>query len=369
MKLTCSQENLAKGLSIVKRAVASRSFLPILSNVMLSTDNGRLRLSATNLEISISCWIEAEVKEDGATTVPANTLVDLVSSLPSENIDLELGDNETLKLRCARHKSNLKGIEAMEFPILPIIEAGEGFAIPTETFMSLAKTVAISASHDESRPILTGVLILIEENKLAMAAADGFRLSECEASLSLDTKPTGVIVPASSLHELVRIDSGDTIKVVIDENRAIFETEAVSIVAQLIEGNFPDYRQIIPTEYTTRTKVDTKALQRACAITRIFAKEVNDYVQVVIENDKIILTTKTEIGDNRAEVDAQVSGDNLTFALNVKYLVDALSVISSENVVLETNTASTPIVIKPEEGMGLHVIMPMSMKSIDPLRP
>jgi len=376
MRVSCLQENLAKGLSVVGRAVATRSTLPVLANVMLATDNGRLKLSATDLEIGINCWIGAKVEEDGAITVPARLFIDLVNSLPPERIDMELiVRTQTLNLKCARYEANIKGIDAQEFPPIPSLEEGEGqITLEPDTFRKMIEQVVFAAATDESRPILTGVLAKFEGNQLTLAAADGFRLSVRTAELPVETEPASVIIPARALAELARISAEEeTITLVITPARrqVLFHMPNVDLVSQLIEGNFPDYQQIIPRSYATRTVVNTNGFLRACRTANIFARDAANIVRLQIvpggelaPGHMTIAATSAELGDNVGEIDASVEGDEIEIAFNVKYLMDVLSVIDTEKIALETTTPSSPGVIKPVGAEDfVHVIMPMHVRS------
>ena len=376
MRVSCLQENLAKGLSVVGRAVATRSTLPVLANVMLSTDNGRLKLSATDLEIGINCWIGAKVEEDGATTVPARSFIDLVNSLPPERIDMELiVRTQTLNLKCARYEANLKGIDAQEFPLIPALEEGEGqITLEPMAFRRMIEQVVLAAATDESRPILTGVLAKFEGNKLTLAAADGFRLSVRTAELPAETEPVSVIIPARALAELARISTDEeaiTLVITPTRNQVLFHAPNVDLVSQLIEGNFPDYQQIIPKSCTTRTVLNTNSLLRACKTANIFARDAANIARLQIvpggelaPGHLTIAATSAELGDNVGEIDASIEGDAVEIAFNVKYLIDVLSVMDAAQVVLETTTSSSPGVLKPVGDVDfVHVIMPMHVRS------
>ena len=376
MRVSCLQENLAKGLSVVGRAVATRSTLPVLSNVMLSTDNGRLKLSATDLEIGINCWIGAKVEEDGATTVPARLFIDLVNSLPPERIDMELVvRTQTVNLKCARYEANIKGIDAQEFPLIPSIEEGGGqITLEPAAFRRTIEQVVLAAAADESRPILTGVLAKFEGNQLTLAAADGFRLSVRVAELPVETEPASVIIPARALAELARISTDEesiTLVITPTRNQVLFHTPNVDLVSQLIEGNFPDYHQIIPKSYSTRTVLNTNSFLRACKTANIFARDAANIVRVQIApggelapGHMTIAATSAESGDNVGEIDASTEGDEIEIAFNVKYLIDVLSVMDAAQVALETTTSSSPGVIKPVGDVDfVHVIMPMHVRS------
>jgi DNA polymerase-3 subunit beta len=375
MKVSCLQENLAKGLSIVGRAVASRSTLPVLSNVLLATDNGQLKLSATNLEIGINCWVGAKVEEDGAITVPARLLGDFVNSLPPERIDLELDEEtQTLNLKCARFESNIKGIDAHEFPVVPSAGDDEaGIKLEPETLRTMIDQVVLAAATDESRPILTGVLVQFDEENLTMAAADGFRLSVKSAPLGQTlSEPTEVIIPARALMELSRIsaDQEEPIELIITPARKqiLFHLQNIDLVSQLIEGKFPDYNQIIPKGYATRSVLETSSFLKAARVSHLFARDSANIIklEVVPAGDELmngritLVATSAELGDNVADIDASIEGDPLEIAFNAKYLIDVLSVIDSPQVALETTAASSPGVIRPiGDDKFTHVIMPM----------
>jgi DNA polymerase-3 subunit beta len=376
MRVSCLQENLAKGLSVVGRAVATRSTLPVLANVMLTTDNGRLKLSATDLEIGINCWIGAKVEEDGATTVPARSFIDLVNSLPSERIDMELiVRTQTLNLKCARYEANVKGIDAQEFPLIPSLEEGEGqITLEAAAFRRMIEQVVLAAAADESRPILTGVLANFQGNQLTLAAADGFRLSVRTEELPAEMEPTSVIIPARALAELARVstdEEGITLVITPTRKQVLFHAPNVDLVSQLIEGNFPDYQQIIPKSCATRTVLNTNSFLRACRTANIFARDAANIARLQIVPDSglapgylTIAATSAELGDNVGEIDASVEGNEIEIAFNVQYLIDVLSVMDSAQVVLETATSSSPGLIKPVGDVDfVHVIMPMHVRS------
>ena len=375
MKISCLQENLAKGLGIVGRAVSPRSTLPVLGNVLLATDAGRLKLSATNLEVGINCWIGAKVEEEGTTTVPARTLIDLVNALPPEQVDMELVvRTQTLNLRAGRSESNIKGIDAQEFPLVPVPEGEGGIPIEPDVLRTAIQQVAFAAATDESRPILTGVLAKFGESQLTLAAADGFRLSVRTFPLPQSiADPFSIIVPARALVELSRISGDQKEPVVITitptRNQVIFQLTDIVLVSQLIDGNFPDYRQIIPRDLTTHTVVDTAAFLKACKTALIFARDAAHIGRLHIKPSSelapghmVVSATSAETGDDVSELDANIEGEEIEIAFNVKYLIDVLSVADSPQVALDTTTSSSPGVIRPVgEADFTHVIMPMHL--------
>jgi len=382
MKVSCLQENLAKGLSIVGRAVSARTTLPVLNNVLLATDKSRLKLAATNLELGITCWIGAKVEEDGATTVPARTLTDLVGSLPPERIDLTLNvRNQMLELRCARTEARIKGIDAQEFPIMPSAEseaseiAGAQTAlIRAEDLRDMINQVVFAAATDESRPILTGVQVEIQGERITMAAADGFRLSVRHARLVEPVQsPITLVVPARALNEVARISADEqnpvAIRVVPGRGQVLFHMTNAELVSQLIEGNFPDYNRIIPKSHTTRLTVDTGQFRKACKTADIFARESAHTARLSITPGEdgtpgklVVTATSAETGDNVGEMDAVVEGPALDIAFNVRYLIEVLDRVDTAQVALETTTASSPGVVRAVGNEDfLHVIMPMHL--------
>ena len=373
MRVSCLQENLAKGLSIVGRAVAARSTLPVLSNILLATDNGRLKLSATNLEIGITCWIGAKVEDEGAITVPARTFVDLVNALPPEIVEMELAiRTQTLHLRCNRFENNLKGIDAQEFPLIPQFEEDGAIRIAPDVLKKMIDQVAFAAATDESRPILTGVLAKFSGSQFTFAAADGFRMSLRSALLETPVPQAfEVIIPARALAELGRVmgDQTDPVSIVVTPQRsqALFHLSSIDLVSQLIDGKFPDVNAIMPKRHETRSVMDTAALLKACKAASVFARE-NSYIAKVgvmpggelAPGHVTVQATSAETGDNAGELDASVEGAPIEIAFNVKYLIDVLNVAGTAQVSLETTSPSSPGLIRPiGDDAFTHVIMPM----------
>ena len=376
MKVTVLQENLARGLGTVSKAVSPRSTLPVLANVLIASDEGRLRLSATNLELGITCWIPARIEEEGSTTVPSRTFNDLVGTLPSDQVSLKLDvGTQTLNVRGGTSTNDIKCIDAQEFPPLPVPDLEGAMQINSGDFREMIHQVAFAASSDEARPVLMGVLIQVEKDKLTMAAADGFRLSVRNAVLSTPVPdPVTAIVPAQALRELARVatDGEEPIYMVLPKGRGqvIFRVKDVEVVSQLIDGSFPDFNQIIPRSYKARTLVSTSSLLKACKQAEIFAREGSNVARFNIKSaqgemqpsEVEITATSEETGKNETIVEATVDGSGVLIAFNVKFLREALEVIRTPNVALETSAANAPGVVRPVgEDDFLHVIMPMHL--------
>ncbi len=400
MRVSCLQENLAKGLAIVGRAVSARSTMPVLANILLEASDNQLRLAATNLEIGVTCWIGAKVEDVGSITVPARLLTDFVNSLPPERIELELVvRTQTLHLHCTSFEANLKGIDAANFPIIPTIDSvvhnnGSNLEalrieLGSTGLRKMVEQVVFAASTDESRPTLTGVEVTFKEGRLTMAATDGYRLSVRSSAVdgSLPSTAATVIVPARSLSELARIsadaDEGRTVQVLVtqERNQILFQIwgrsgegkggnfHRVELASQLIDANFPDYRAIIPKTHATRTVVDTAALLKAVRVAFLFARDNANIVRLKIQPASSthgaqlsLAATSSDIGDSTNDLAARVEGDELEISFNAKYLIDVLSQIDDPQVVLETTQSTRPGTLRPV-GMGeeefLHVVMPM----------
>lgn len=376
MKVTVLQENLAHGLSVVSRAVSPRSTLPVLANILIATDEGRLRLSATNLELGITCWVPARIEQDGSTTVPARTFSDLVNTLPGDQVLLSLNaSTQTLNVRGGTSTNDIKCIDAQEFPPLPVPDLKGAVQLNVADFREMIQQVAFAASGDEARPVLMGVLIQVEKDKLTMAAADGFRLSVRKANLSAPAPASlTVIVPARALTELARVaaDGEESLSMVAPKGRGqvLFHVKDVEVVSQLIDGTFPDYQQIIPRSHKSRTLVSTSALLKACKQAEIFAREGSNVARLNIKtangdlqpSEVEISATSEETGKNETIVEATVDGSGVLIAFNVKFLREALEVIKTPNVALETSAPNAPGVVRPVgDDDFLHVIMPMHL--------
>ena len=376
MKVTVLQENLARGLSTVAKAVSPRSTLPVLANILIASDEGRLRLSATNLEMGITCWIAARIEEEGSTTVPARTFSDLVATLPGDQVLLKLDPStQTLNVRGGTSTNDIKCIDAQEFPPMPVPDFEGAVQINVGDFREMIHQVAFAASSDEARPVLMGVLVQVDKDKLTMAAADGFRLSVRKAILSTPSPaPVSAIVPAQALKELARVatDSEAPIYMVMPKGRGqvVFRVKDVEVVSQLIDGTFPDFQQIIPRSYKSRTLVSTSSLLKACKQAEIFAREGSNVARLNIKtaqsemqpSEVEISATSEETGKNETIVEATVDGSGLLIAFNVKFLREALEVIRTPNVALETSAPNAPGVVKPVgDDQFLHVIMPMHL--------
>jgi DNA polymerase-3 subunit beta len=373
MKASVLQETFVSAITTVARAASSRSALPVLTHILIAAEDNRLRLSATNLEMAITCWVGAKVEEPGATTVPAATLSDLVKTLPNDRIDLNLiQETKTLKLRCGTSKAELKGLDAEEFPPQPHIEGQYHIELPIAHLKTAIAQVAVAASSDEARPVLTGVQLAAKGQEITLAAADGFRLAVRRLALATPVElPFTVIVPASALREVERLfgKSDETISISATHSLITFQARDIELAAQLLDLAFPDFDVIIPKKHTTRTVLATGALLKACRQVEIFARNGNHTARLDVRPANGVPATVElfgqcdETGCHQAVVDAaSVEGEAITIAFNVRFLKDALEAVQAPNLTLETQGATAPGLIRPVgDDSYIHLVMPMHM--------
>ena len=378
MNVSVMQENLARGLGIVGRAVSSRATLPVLANVLLKTENSGLKLTATNLEIGINCWVPGKVADEGEITVPAKLLADLVSSLPNQRIDLQFSAKDrTLKVTSGGSRSSIKGIEADEFPVVAAIGDTPITSADSRMLREALGEVVFAAASDESRPILTGVLTRFAGETMTLAAADNYRIAVRTLKLA---RPVGaelaIVVPARSYAELMRVlpDSDALIEVTVTPNRSqvMFHAEGTDLVSRLIEGQFPNFEPVVPAReaWTARAVVDREAFLAGTRRASIFARDSANIVKVEVGGDGAeapglaITAHAADVGDNADLLEAAVEGQPTTIAFNARYLLDVLANLGADEAALELSGPLAPGVIR---GIGkddyVHVIMPVRTAS------
>ncbi len=370
MKVSCLQENLARGLAIAGRAVSTRGTLPILAHVLLKTDGGRLKLMATNLEIGVTSWVQAKVDDEGAITVPAKLFADFVNSLPPGPIDISLNvRTKTVHIKSATTEANVKGLDAEEFPIIPTIGDKPTTSVAQGVLRRMISEVAFVAATDDSRPVLTGVLTTFSGDLLTMAAADPYRLSVRTGPLLMKTEPAvEIIIPARSLVEVGRMigDGDEPVEILVTPNgsQVIFHTDEADLVSRIIEGQFPNYRQVIPSSHTTRVTVSREELLNATRLASFFARDAANIVRFQVdpsnETPLVISATAAEVGDNTSRVDASVDGQPTAIAFNSRFVSEALGSLNASEIQLELGGPLAPGVVKiVGDDTYLHVVMPL----------
>lgn len=373
MIVSVLQENLARSLNIVTKAVDSNPPLPVLANVLLETEDSRLKISATNLELSISVWIGAKVEQTGSITLPARTFSELVSSLSPERVDMRLdAATHTVHLRCGVQTANIRGIDADEFPPINHNESAD-LQVQGESLREMINQTAFAAAREQNRPILTGVYLQLEGPTMTMAAADGYRLAVRTAEIgeSFDERQD-MVVPARTMSEVARIVEDEQevgLALPAQRNSVTFFAPNVVVSSQLLEGRFPDFASIIPRSFVTSTVMYTNDLLAVCQRAEIFARDNANSANLRVKPalnpgepaEVLIVGKSAERGDSEGMLDATAEGEPLDISFNIRYLIDVLRVINEERVVFQSNGPENPGVLKPENRDDFtHVIMPMS---------
>jgi DNA polymerase III subunit beta len=367
MKVTVTAGNLGQGLQVVSRAVSSRTTLPILNNVLLQTSDQGLQLTATNLEIGIRQVIPAEVQEEGGITVPARLLTDFVTGHPDEPLSMVLDrKTQSIALKSSRFDANIRGIDPADFPPVPAAVEGRKLKVGQTELKDAIEQTVIAASTDEGRPVLTGVFLQLNGGKATLAATDGHRLAV--RTLSVQAEPgdgESMVVPARALSELSRVLKGadDAVEMTVgpQKNQVYFKSGDVELMSRLIEGTYPNYQQVIPSQSTSTIRVKTQDLLFTTKMVSLFSKDAANVVKFKAEGGKLTLTANTsEVGQNVATVDASIEGQDLQVAFNSKYLLDVLAIIGSDEVQLGFTGPLNPGLIKPVgKDDYLYIIMPV----------
>lgn len=367
MKVSCTQENLAKGLSITSHMVSIRATLPVLNNILLKVEKGKLTLSATDLEIGITTWIGAKADQEGAITCPARLLTEYVNTNTDKNINLELKDT-TLHLESEHFKANIKGIEAAEFPLIPEVKKGPKIEILSADLKTGILQTVFASALDETRPVLAGVHLKTINNKVKLVATDSYRLAEKTINLGAENKePISVVVPAKTMAEVGRLldESIEKAEITIGENQVQFKLGPTVIISRLVEGSFPDYEQIIPTNIKTKIELENIEFANAIKMASFFARDAanNIKLQVKLPKQFKIVAVSPQVGDNISELEAQISGDELEIAFNAKFILDCLPVVGHKKITLELAGALSPGIIRPKDDKTyLYIIMPLRLE-------
>lgn len=365
MNIVVFKEHLKKALSFVNKAVSTKTQLPILSNVLISTEEGRVKIAATNLETSISFWIGATVEEQGSITVPARLFTELISSISSEKVLLK-DEKGSLVMEGEGSQVSLGGIDAQEYPPLPT-EGGEKFSLKTKGLVDSLPFVLISASSDEGRPVLTGVKLGQWGGKTALVATDGFRLSIKQTEEKELNR--GVVIPARFFAEVSRAiteERVDTVDLYLEKEKsqAVFSLPHSLISTRLIEGEFPPFEKIVPTSHVTRLVFSKEEAQRAIKLAAVYAKEASNIIKLTASDTSLVVTSNTpQLGKNSSVIETRKEGEDMEVAFNVKYLIDLLSVLPGEDVVFESAGPLSPGLFKSlVDDSCLHVIMPVRVQ-------
>jgi DNA polymerase III subunit beta len=366
MKFSCNRADLLHGVQTSFNAISSRNTLPILSNLLLETGKDTLKFTATDLEVSINCSIPAEISSQGSITVPAKKLLDIVREFPDKEITCKVGDNNSVTLTCEKSVFKLNGLAKDEYPILPKAKKDEGVDIAQGSFQNMIKKSIFSVSTDETRYVLNGVLLIIDNDKIKMVSTDGHRLSYIENNLGkVTTQKINHIIPAKALQELNKVLNNEgNLNIQLNDNQIIFTMPQVVLMSRLIDGQFPNYDQVIPKNSDRTIIATTDQFIAATRRVSLMASDKSNSVKYTFGKNSLQITANTpEVGEAQEDIEVQNSGDNLTVAYNAKYILDVLKNLGTDSFAIELSTNLNPGVFKPQtqetDATYLCVIMPM----------
>ena len=367
MKISCTQAKLNKGLSIVSRVVGTRTTLPVLSNIYIEAKDGQLKLSATDLEIGVTTSFGAKIDEDGALTVPARLLSDFIATNSDENLTLE-SKATTLHLKSQHYEANIKGIDPAEYPTLPDISNDALVEIKSADFSRAVSEVVIACAGDDTRPVLSGIYFKFEKGFLNLVATDSYRLAEKKIVVAEVESEKEFIVPARTMQEVLRILSAvenlEKIAISATENQVSFTLDDTQIVSRLIEGAFPNYKQIIPTSFKSSALIDIHEFSSAIKMASLFARQGGNNVKLRLTELEIVITSiADQVGDNVSRVPAEITNESEEITFNAKYISDILQVLPDKKLLIEVNDKFSAAVIRPEKGDDfIYIIMPLRVE-------
>lgn len=363
MKFVCLQENLKASLNLAQNIIGRNLTLPILNNLLLETESGRLKISSTNLEIGINTWTSGKVEKEGSITCPAKIIAGFINNLPNKKIELEVR-GDTLNIRCENYRASLRGLSAEDFPIIPKIKEAAIAEMSTQALKDGLLQVVGSASLSESRPEITGILFSFKQNELKLVATDSFRLAE---KIIFDAgkknkEEISFIIPQRTVQELIRMltDREGKVKICLGSNQILFDAEDAQLISRIIDGQYPDYRQIIPQKFETQAILNKDELVNTIRIAGLFSSRVNE-IKISVQKDKVeILSKDPDLGENKSQLQAETIGKAVDIKFNYRYLLEGLGNISSKQVFLGLNSDETAGVIKPVGTEDfIYLVMPI----------
>ena len=370
MKIICDKEKILKAINSVTKAVASKTTMPILEGILIQTNDKEVKLTTYDLEIGIEYIIEATVEEQGATVVNAIMFSEIIRKLPDAEIKIYLNENNLLVIECEGSLYKLATMNPTEFPELPQINIENSIEIEQNALKEMIRKTIFAVSTEENRPIFTGCLFEVVDNKLNLVAVDGFRLAWKSKYLQTKINNFSAVIPGRTLNEINKIilDSFDNIKIGIAKNQALFEMENCKIVTRLLDGEFLNYSNVIPSMWDTRIRVNKSNMQNCFERVSLISsssieKEKKYPVKVSIDIGKVIISCTNQTGDAKEEMYVSTEGKNLEAGFNPKYFLDAFRAIDDEEVFIDFGTSISPCIIRPvDNGDYIYMILPIRMK-------
>jgi DNA polymerase-3 subunit beta len=363
MKAVCQRDGLAQKLGVVARAVSTRANVQILSGVLLRAETGRLNLAATDMELSLRSSLEAQVGGEGSVVVPGRLLVDLVRLLPESEVTFEhRAEENVLRVTCGPSSATLNTYAAEDFPRLPDLDTVGTFTVDRDSFLDTVSRVARSASRDESRPVLTGILVRFEAGKLVMAATDSYRLSVKETALEGDTPELEAIIPARALGELARIaQDGDTVELGVHENQVVFATGDAWLTSRRIDGQFPNYKQLLPEAFEHEVTLPRGEILDVVRRVGVVVQRTSPIQLRFAEGELTVFARTQDVGEAKESLPVQFSGDPLEIGFNSDFLREGIESIAAEEIQLRLISPLRPAVIEGDEDDPTYLIMPIRL--------
>jgi DNA polymerase-3 subunit beta len=368
MNITIAKDQIIAGLQAVQNVVSTRTTLPILSNVLLRAADGKVEFTATDLDVTVACSVEAKVAKPGATTVPVKKLFGIVRELNGGEIEIETDEKNVTSIRSGSSYFKIHGLAAEEFPPLPKFKDDKKVGLQQETVRAMLKKTSFAVSTDESRYVLNGIFISLKDGKMTLVATDGRRLALVDEEVEISEKSAGeFIVPAKAINELNRLlqDKGE-VELKFGENQASFALKddkgfSVLLITKLIEGNYPNYRQVIPGEAKERIPINREELLQALRRAEIMTSEKANSVKMTFGKNQLAITANSpEVGEARETLAVNYKGKEMAIAFNPRYLIDPLAALSEDEVFIELIDELSPGVLKIN-GPFLYVVMPMRL--------
>ncbi|WP_352418580.1 DNA polymerase III subunit beta [Proteiniborus sp.] len=368
MKIRIQQKDLSRCINVVQKGISSKSTLPILSGILLETEEGKLKLTGTDLEIGIKSSVNCEIIEEGTIVITSRIFGDIVRKLPDLPIDINVDENNNVHIICGNSKFNIIGQPSIDYPQLPEIFEGSYFEIPKDLLKSMIRQTIFAAAQDETRPILTGALFETSNNSASLVAIDGYRLAVKKVPVNVN-EDIKVVIPAKTLNEVSKIleDDDTEVKISCTQGNVIFNFGDTIITSRLLEGQFLNYNDIIRNEYKLKIRVKTRDLQECLERASLLAREgKNNLVKLDISDDRLVITSNSEIGNVYEELPIELEGNDIRIAFNSKYILEGIKAIDSEEIVMDMISNVNPCIIRPaEDNSYTYLVLPVRLAAED----
>ncbi len=363
MKIVCKQKALAVSINTVQKAVSSKTTMPVLKGILIETQDDQLKLVGTDLELGIESYIDANIIKPGSIVISSKILGDIIRKLPDSEVEIQVDDDNNIIIKCEESEFNLIGQSALEFPELPEIEKDYKYGIPQDLLKNMIKQTTFATAIDETRPVLTGVLMEIKDNIISMVALDGYRLALRQGTIK-NTADIKAVIPGKTLNEIYKIiveENNDDIEIYFTDKHVLFHMKKTIVISRLLDGEFINYKQIIPNEFNSKIKVNTKNLSDSIERASLLAKEgKNNLIKFSVKDEKMVISSNSELGKVFESVFIELEGEDIEIGFNSKYFLDALRIIDSEELYLNFTTSVSPCILKPTDNNNYtYLVLPV----------